>query len=640
MPKIPKYQKQTKRGLLHAPKADVKVPSGTLGARDARNTAALGGDLLTVGNALAGRANEIRNEQDGLAATESYLAANNELRVIMYGEDGKGGYYSQKGANAAKVTSNLQNDFDKIENKYMSQLENDTQRKLFKAELRKTRASQLMNMARYEAKQHQVRKREGLDAMMTSYIEQALNSYDRPLDFDKALTLATIAKKARLQLDGVDSEVVKSEVNSMQSKMYASAIKRLAKDSPAQAQKWFDKVEDKMLAVDVVGAEGFIKERNQKVLAQSKTDEIMSIFGSDESFHSIEKEEEMALQFARKIEDPDTRDKVVERVKIRFAEKRRLKGEDKDKDKKGEAQEESDEILKATDSEKIALEMARDIEDSDLRDRVVKRVKARFAEKKRIKQENENAIEDGLTQGILAATSYENAIAMAEEAPNVKAKMRLLKLAESRFRDKIIRKTEPVKFQEALERIDRTLQGVAKEGDRIRNIAHLEAEYSPYMTPGVFEKIRKYYEEGGNISSVKNATLKQIFLHYTGKSPEDKKELYEAFWNHTIDSLIPGEKPTEDFLRKNAVKFFTEGEKRGRGLGYGKDMTYGQALEKGVADTWLPEVTDEEKEMIIKKIKKYNKKYPDNPVNIDEIKIREYKKYIILGIKEGRKYKE
>ena len=77
-----------------------------------------------------------------------------------------------------------------------------------------------------------------------------------------------------------------------------------------------------------------------------------------------------------------------------------------------------------------------------------------------------------------------------------------------------------------------------------------------------------------------------------GKGLDKDPEFYKTFQR----AIEPGVKLTDDYIRRTVrTMLLEEGERKDRGFvswGYGRDMTYGEAVAAGHKEDWLPTVDD------------------------------------------------
>lgn len=141
------------------------------------------------------------------------------------------------------------------------------------------------------------------------------------------------------------------------------------------------------------------------------------------------------------------------------------------------------------------------------------------------------------------------------------------------------------------------------ETDTVRKLIDEEALSDPEqvklyafqkgMTTKQIEASLSYLEKGGQQGELYQMRKKiddALKYYNKGKGLEHDPDFYDAFQK----SLEPGQKITDDHIRKTVVALLTEGERKsGRGLkpfGYGADMTYAEAVRQGQKDNWLPTV--------------------------------------------------
>ena len=573
MATIPISQRRVKDGgQLGAPRRPFQLPENALGSGNYRQLDKLGGALKNVGHAVYQRYEKLQNKKDQLDSFRAYYALNDELRVLEKGEDGKGGYYSQSGFNAEGVTKKLDQNFVDLSDKYKATLKNDRQIRMFDMSVARLRDSSLDRMGSYEQKQYGVMEREALGAKNTMEIESALDAYDKPEMFHAELGRANNTLRARLDMEGVPDETVELKVKSQTSKTLAAAIVRMSKNSPEAAATWYkaEKKNGSMLTNQQVEVEAALERDDTLVQSQSNTDRILLKYPEDET---------KALEQARAIKNPKVRDSVVQRVKYRFA------------------------------------------------------------EEKRIEKQTNFQITDDLTSGINSSKTYQQALNLVERGPTGGAKKELEHYARWRFsgsRGRYAAQSNYKKFFEALERIDKTVRNEASPEEKIANAEQLERQYAPYLKASDYNKVQEYFRGEGQISQLKNSKIQQVFERYSGKDPNDEQALYNQFWSYTIDQLEFGMKPTDKDLNESATEFFMQaGEARRKGtffFGYGEDMPYSEAVEKGTEDTWLPEMTDDERVRLEERIKVKNKKLPQSEQIIaDDVYLRKLKRRALYG---------
>ena len=94
-----------------------------------------------------------------------------------------------------------------------------------------------------------------------------------------------------------------------------------------------------------------------------------------------------------------------------------------------------------------------------------------------------------------------------------------------------------------------------------------------------------------------------------------------------LQNMEPGKAASDESIGRAISNLYVQsGESMGSGWFWDKDETYAAALEKGRGETWLPDVTEKERQEIRAILRRAGIE------KITEERIREYKKYEIMGI--------
>ncbi len=115
------------------------------------------------------------------------------------------------------------------------------------------------------------------------------------------------------------------------------------------------------------------------------------------------------------------------------------------------------------------------------------------------------------------------------------------------------------------------------------------------LTKGQKDDVKKYLAEGGQegaLWQVRSKVDAAMKFYQNGKGLDKDPEFYKTFQR----AIEPGVKLTDDYIRKTVRTMLLEqGERKDSGFvsyGYGRDMTYGEAVAAGHKDDWLPTVDD------------------------------------------------
>lgn len=307
-------------------------------------------------------------------------------------------------------------------------------------------------------------------------------------------------------------------------------------------------------------------------------------------------------------------DKTIVQTQISEKLKAVLKQKIDRADLRGREQERADYIISASDDPVERLRMARE-SNKDIRDGAVVRIKARNAEEERFKEKARIKANADRVNRIINAGNYSDALDIADTAQYGPDRLDLIRLSQSLYTGKKIQ-TDPAKMLEARIRIDR---------EEIPSLETLWMEYKPYADDADWKQLENYFRSGGAAGGLKDATVRTMFKNMTGKSAEEKPDHYQGVWNYVLRNLPEGKKPIDPDVRQLVGQALAEGEREGGGWGYGEDMPYLEAVEKGHGDTWLPDVTGDEEEKITRILKENGKLVTDRTIQL-------YKKHVILGI--------
>lgn len=130
----------------------------------------------------------------------------------------------------------------------------------------------------------------------------------------------------------------------------------------------------------------------------------------------------------------------------------------------------------------------------------------------------------------------------------------------------------------------------------------------------------RYMQDGGNAGKVTVSRVESIFkrMGHGKKMPED---LYQM----TLENLEPGKPATDERIRQTIANLYMDGEAIGSGWLWDSDESYADALRKGRADTWLPDVTSDERKTISTILR-------GRGIAVTDERIRQYKRVEIMGL--------
>lgn len=130
----------------------------------------------------------------------------------------------------------------------------------------------------------------------------------------------------------------------------------------------------------------------------------------------------------------------------------------------------------------------------------------------------------------------------------------------------------------------------------------------------------RYMQDGGNTGKVTVSRVESIFkrMGHGKKMPED---LYQM----TLENLEPGKPATDERIRQTIANLYMDGEAIDSGLWWDRDESYSDALRKGRGDSWLPDVTSDERRTISTILR-------GRGIAVTDERIRQYKRVEIMGL--------
>ncbi len=282
-------------------------------------------------------------------------------------------------------------------------------------------------------------------------------------------------------------------------------------------------------------------------------------------------------------------------------------------DLRSREQQRADEIMSASADPRERLGMARKSPE-DIRDGAVSRVKARNAEEKFYQEQAEQAMLAEKTNAILDIKSLEGALDIADTVENGKSRLELTRLAHSLYgtdKDKI--KTDQAKMLEARIRIDR---------GEMPSIETLWMEYKPHAADADWKQLENYYRSGGAAAGLKDSNVRSIYKSLTGKDATDKPKKYNRVWDYVQRNMPEGRKPTDEEVRGLVGQALIEGYIPVKNW-WDTEMTYGEALETGQIEQWVPDIPEEDEDRAIQQLNRVG--IPVTPERIRKFYLHEMK---------------
>lgn len=226
----------------------------------------------------------------------------------LYGDNG---LYKRKGKDAMGASDELLTGFDKYTQEVMSTLTNDQQRNAFRRSMESRRRDLMNTSSRYQFAELQSYKEQQSQAYIANSQIAAANNYQDPSRVNEEINRQVDSIRATANANGTSPEATKLLIESTISTTHQSVIERaLSNKEYGFAKSYFDRNKDNILPDKRDSIKSQITIGDVRATSQSYTD---NIFGSGV-------DEKTALKQAREISNPEVRDQVVQRLKIRYEE--------------------------------------------------------------------------------------------------------------------------------------------------------------------------------------------------------------------------------------------------------------------------------------------------------------------------------
>jgi hypothetical protein len=306
MPTIPRYSSQETPGVSQA-RQSIQSSPDAFGAAQGRAMQ----DVSRGLDVVAARFEEMQAEADETAATEAYVAASDDLRNRMRGENG---FLTLQGENAEEGYNALLKDVDDLPNRYASGL-SPAAREIFEANWVNRRESAANQGATHVFNQRQARREAAVSAEITDRRNNAIENFADPTAFNGELAAAEGAVRRRGATLGLDPDAINAAVDENRSATILVAVNAaLDNGDTASAQRLVETYggdDGFLIGADRASAEGLIRTATERTRDQATTDELYARFGSDER---------AAIRFIRANYEGEEEDRLISRYAARAAE--------------------------------------------------------------------------------------------------------------------------------------------------------------------------------------------------------------------------------------------------------------------------------------------------------------------------------
>lgn len=310
MPTVPQYDKQ----IREAASPNVKIAS-------LADVESFGGgqSLQNVSNAFISYIEEEKRKADDIATTEAYTKAITAKNNLL--NDPNSGLVTIKGKNAIGASEKYQNMFNEQMDAIEKTLTNSSQKEVF-SKIRMKHAADFNNdLQKHVYYQTQEYDNETTKAAIEAAKNDAILNYQNKDAIINSKTVQIAAIEAYGERNGVPKEAIELQKKEAISQIHDGILERMINNNEdLLAKAYFEEAKKEMLSDTITKYEKLVTAASSRAEAQNHEDTIINMGKSYSD----------SLEEARKIQNPEIRDDVVSRLKIRFQEIKNIEEQKKE----------------------------------------------------------------------------------------------------------------------------------------------------------------------------------------------------------------------------------------------------------------------------------------------------------------------
>ena len=240
MPRVPAYPGQTVMPqAVPQPFQRIQASPADFGAQIGDAIAQGGMRLANVADRLAGRAIEMKREDDAIKVEQAFAGWSDRERSFL--NDPERGLYTRRGANALGAYDEATKWWDESAKSTVEGLENPNQQRLMQSMLARRRDAALDGVARHVARERQTAMGETWNARLRSIEQDAAASFNDEGKINALLQEADSGTVFWGQRQGQSQEVLDLARRTARSSIRSAVVERLAESDPIAAKTYLDK---------------------------------------------------------------------------------------------------------------------------------------------------------------------------------------------------------------------------------------------------------------------------------------------------------------------------------------------------------------------------------------------------------------
>lgn len=274
----------------------------------------------TATNELNKYAADERQKANDVVTQDVYAKAVNKKNEYLY--DPKSGALAKTGKNAFGVIDEYNQKFNKDMSDLENSLANDDQKEIARKIISQQSVDLNEALHRHVLSETKQVDSQVVKGALESSMNDAILNYSDPAKVDLNVGLQKKIIMSNADRNGLPAEMVKAQIEDAQSNTYMGVINRmLANGQDVLAKTTYDKVKGQISGKDVVAVEKALDEGTLRGESQRQSDAILL-----KTSNLMD-----ALEMARKITDPKTRDATTLRIKEYGQSVQQAKNLDKEK---------------------------------------------------------------------------------------------------------------------------------------------------------------------------------------------------------------------------------------------------------------------------------------------------------------------
>lgn len=310
MPTVPQYDKQIR---------EVAAPNVKIASLADVESFGGGQSLQNVSNAFISYIEEEKRKADDIATTEAYTKAITAKNNLL--NDPNSGLVTIKGKNAIGASEKYQNMFNEQMDAIEKNLTNSSQKEVF-SKIRMKHAADFNNeLQKHVYYQTQQYDNETTKAAIEAAKNDAILNYQNKDAIINSKTVQIAAIEAYGERNGVPKEAIELQKKEAISQIHDGILERMINNNQdLLAKSYFEEAKKEMLSDTITKYEKLVTAASSRAEAQNYEDTIINMGKSYSD----------SLEEARKIQNPEIRDDVVSRLKIRFQEIKNIEEQKKE----------------------------------------------------------------------------------------------------------------------------------------------------------------------------------------------------------------------------------------------------------------------------------------------------------------------